>query len=257
MQYHVYIYEGFLGQTICKRAILEGYEVTSLSRRGLPPTGVTPATKTIDYRKGDARQMEAVTNILSEGGYSGIVHCIGLLLDSESGLGEYNVFVSGSGSLLDSKSTYDTITRITAFNAIDAALDYAVTAGLEKPLPFCFTSGADAGWPNVLGGPQIEKFLAPEWLRRYLTAKRAVEKKLLGSTPQLRPVIVRPSLIYSLDRPASYVPVGAFFLGNSVGLPFVDRPVTVQALSCAIVRAMDRDSVSGILRYSEIEELSQ
>ena len=67
------------------------------------------------------------------------------------------MFVSGSGSLLDSKSTYDTITRITAFNAIDAALDYTVTAGLEKPLPFCFTSGADAGWPNVLGGPQIEK----------------------------------------------------------------------------------------------------
>jgi len=70
-----------------ERAILEGDEVTSLSRRGLPPTGVTPATKTIDYRKGDARQMEAVTHILSEG-YSGIVHCIGLLLDSESGLGE-------------------------------------------------------------------------------------------------------------------------------------------------------------------------
>ena len=44
------------------------------------------------------------------------------------------MFVSGSGSLLDSKSTYDTITRITAFNAIDAALDYTVTAGLEKPL---------------------------------------------------------------------------------------------------------------------------
>ena len=63
---------------------------------------------------------------------------------------------------------------------------------------------------------------------------------------------MRPSLIYSLDRPASYVPVGAFFLGNSVGLPFVDLPVTVQALSCAIVRAMDRD----IRRYDLVNLLA-
>jgi hypothetical protein len=223
----------------------------------LPPASTKSSTTKIDYRKGDARQKEAVTNILSEGGFSGIVHCIGLLLDSESGLGEYNVLVSGSGSILDSSSTYDTITRITAFNAIDAAIEYSERAGLEKPFPFCFTSAAEAGWPDVLGGPQIEMFLAPEWLRRYLVAKRAVEQKLLGSSPQLRPVIVRPSLIYSLDRPSSYVPVGAFFVGNSVGLPFVDRPVTVQALSCAIVRSMDNDNIEGIQRYQQIDDLSQ
>jgi nucleoside-diphosphate-sugar epimerase len=251
--------QGFLGQTVCKRAVLEGYEVASLSRRGLPPpsSGAPSSAANIDYRKGDARDKLAVTSILSEGGFSGIVHCIGLLFDSESGLGDYNVFVSGSGSLLDNKSTYDTITRVTAFNAIDAAIEYSEKEGLEKPLPFCFTSAAEAGWPEVLGGPQIEKFLAPEWLRRYLSAKRAVEEKLLGSSPQLKPIIVRPSLIYSLDRPSSFVPVGAFFVGNSVGLPFVDRPVTVQALSCAIVKAMDKDDVSGILRYPQIDELSQ
>lgn len=28
---------GFLGQTVCKRALAEGFQVTSLSRRGLPP----------------------------------------------------------------------------------------------------------------------------------------------------------------------------------------------------------------------------
>jgi len=85
---------GFLGQTICRRAILEGYSVTSLSRRGLPPsvssstttnsgisvsptnggsTSSTSSSKTnsIDYRKGDARTKEAITNILNEGGYVG------------------------------------------------------------------------------------------------------------------------------------------------------------------------------------------
>mmetsp|Transcript_24489 Transcript_24489/g.53628 ORF Transcript_24489/g.53628 Transcript_24489/m.53628 type:complete len:393 (+) Transcript_24489:84-1262(+) len=123
---------GFLGQTICRRALLEGYEVTSLSRRGLPPVtstntndnkkGSSGAGSGIVYRKGDARQAETIPSILEEGGYVGVVHCIGLLLDDASGLGTYNRFVSGSGSVPDENSSYDAITRVTAFNAIDASI---------------------------------------------------------------------------------------------------------------------------------------
>lgn len=245
---------GFLGQTICKRALLEGYEVTSLSRRGLPPDAVESSAP-VDYRTGDAREKESIGDILNEGGYTGVLHCIGLLFDDESGLGQYNAFVSGSGSLPDSKSTYDTIIRVTSFNAIEAAAEYA--EGREKPLPFCFTSAAEVGWPDVAGGKQVERFLAPGWLKRYLSAKRTVEKKLLSMEPTLRPIIVRPSLIYSLDRPQAYIPVSAFFVGNKVGLPFVDRPVTVQALACAMIRSMDRDTVSGVQRYKEIDQLNE
>mmetsp|Transcript_34137 Transcript_34137/g.80345 ORF Transcript_34137/g.80345 Transcript_34137/m.80345 type:complete len:348 (-) Transcript_34137:155-1198(-) len=283
---------GFLGQTICRRALLEGYQVTSLSRRGLAPSSSDGAsessngsngsssggTNSIDYRAGDARQAETISSILGEGGYVGVVHCIGLLLDDASGLGTYNRFVSGSGSVPDEKSSYDAITRLTAFNAIDSTIRYVQNNNNndnddEKPgrFPFVFTSAAEAGWPDVPGGRQIEEFLAPEWLRRYLVAKRAVESKLLGSNGSgngsgnaappssavLRPIIVRPSLIYSLDRPASYVPVGAFFVGNKVGLPFVDRPVTVQSLANAVVKAIGKDStVEGVLRYPEIDALS-
>lgn len=107
------------------------------------------------------------------------------------------------------------------------------------------------------GGSFIEQNLAPEWLQRYLTAKRAVETKLLQSSPPLRPIIVRPSLIYSLDRPLALPSVGAFFVGNKLGLPFVDRPVTVQALSCAMVRSMDRENISGIQRFTEIDALNE
>eukprot|EP00536_Pseudo-nitzschia_multiseries_P006120 jgi/Psemu1/296137/fgenesh1_pm.126_\ len=269
---------GFLGQTICRRALLEGYQVTSLSRRGLPPvTSDNPSESqrssssrsggkggSIDYRAGDARQAETIPSILGEGGYVGVVHCIGLLLDDASGLGDYNRFVSGSGSVPDENSSYDAITRQTAFNAIDASIQFANDReGSQGRFPFVFTSAAEAGWPDVPGGGQIEKFLAPEWLRRYLAAKRSVESKLLGtdgnqsSTAGLRPIIVRPSLIYSLDRPASYVPVGAFFVGNKLGLPFVDRPVTVQSLANAVVKSISQDStVEGILRYPEIDSLS-
>lgn len=180
-----------------------------------------------------------------------------------------NRFVSGSGSLPDANSTYDSITRLSAFNAIEATADYVKQQQTQQQagdgdkntstFPFVFTSAAEAGWPDVPGGPQVEQFLAPEWLRRYLQAKRAVEAKLMEMQEQslLRPIIPRPSLIYSLDRPASYLPVGAFFVGNQVGLPFVDRPVTVQSLATAIVRSISQPSVSGVLRYPQIDELSQ
>jgi nucleoside-diphosphate-sugar epimerase len=262
---------GFLGQTICKRAVLEGYAVTSLSRRGLPPdldsesstvsSTTTGMSSTVDYRQGDARKKESISNILQEGGYTGVVHCIGLLFDNDSGLGSLNKFVSGSGSLLDSESSYDTITRLTSFNAIEAALEYAESEANvnSKPLPFCFTSCAEAGWPDVAGGDFIESIM-PEFIKRYMVAKRAVEKKLMACEPGqlLRPIIVRPSLIYSMDRPTAYVPVGAFTLANMVGLPFVDRPVTVQSLGSAIVAAMGQQStVKGVLRYKDIDALNE
>lgn len=250
---------GFLGQTICKRAVLEGYSVTSLSRRGLPPdtesSSVAAGISNIDYRQGDARKKESVSNILDEGGYTGVVHCIGLLFDNDSGLGSLNKFVSGSSSLLDSESSYDTITRLTSFNAIEAATEYAVQQG-QQGMPFCFTSAAEAGWPEMTGGAFIEGVM-PEFIRRYLSAKRAVEAKLMASEPVLRPVIVRPSLIYSMDRPSSYLPVGAFTVFNKVGLPFVDRPVTVQSLGSAIVSAMGKESVKGVLRYTDIDDLNE
>lgn len=248
---------GFVGQTVCRRAIVEGFSVTSLSRRGMPNSSsqtTSSAADKIDYRTGDARQKVAIQNILQERGYVGIIHCLGLLFDTESGLGNYNTLVSGSGSLPDPNATYDTITRLTAFNAIECAEEYAKSRN-QSDFPFAFVSAAEAGWPEMPGGSFIENNLAPDFLRRYLIAKRAVEERLLSSSV-LRPIIVRPSLVYSLDRPASFPSVGAFFVGNRLGLPFVDRPVTVQALASSLVRAVDKDSVRGVLRYPQMDELS-
>lgn len=187
----------------------------------------------------------------------GLIHCVGLLLDDASGLGQYNRFASGSGSLPDAGGTYDDITRLTAFNAIEAASGYVQFNKLNTSFPVVFTSAAEAGWPGMEGGSFVENTFAPDFLKRYLAAKRAVEEKLLSSEPLLRPVIVRPSLIYTMDRPASFPAVGAFFLGNKIGLPFVDQPVTVQALANAMVRSISKESVKGVLRYKEINAISE
>lgn len=245
---------GYLGQTVCQKALDMGYTPVSLSRRGLPPS----PSSNVDYRQGDARQKESIVNVLNDntddnGEFVGIVHCVGLLFDDASGIGNLNQYVSGSGSLPDSDSTYDTITRLTAYNAIDAAMDYAKAQNKEGALPFCFTSAAEAGWPEVTGGDLIES-LMPDFIHRYMVAKRAVENKLLN-TEGLRPVIVRPSLIYSMDRPASLPAVGTFTILNKIGLPFVDRPVTVDSLATAIVKSIGDSSVSGVQRYMNIDRL--
>ena len=83
---------GYLGQTICQKAVLEGYSVVSLSRRGLPSRGTSKLQESlesfdsskVDYRQGDARQIESIRNILNEGGFAGMIHCVGLLFDDAS-----------------------------------------------------------------------------------------------------------------------------------------------------------------------------
>lgn len=42
-------------------------------------------------------------------------------------------------------------------------------------------------------------------------------------------------------------------VGNRIGIPLVDRPVTVQALSTAIVRSIVKPSVNGVYNYMDIE----
>ena len=52
-----------------------------------------------------------------------------------------------------------------------------------------------------------------------------------------------------------YTAVAAFYVGNALGIPFVDRPVTVDTLAAAAVAAVGDASVSGILDYTRMEEL--
>ena len=67
--------------------------------------------------QGDATNVKLVEDVLKDA--DAAVHAIGLLFDVDSGLQNLNKIVSGSGSIPDSKSTYDAITRTTAFNVID------------------------------------------------------------------------------------------------------------------------------------------
>ena len=266
---------GFVGREVVKRARKKGFTVVSISRRGKL---VDETDQSVTWVSGDASQPNTVQAVIDDfGPFDGCVHAVGLLLDTESGLSALNKYASGSGSSPTSESTYDRVTRQTGeticrffnyfyhplvnicrsfiiflplpihagFTAIDC-LSTAGSTNTNNPIPFIFISAAEAGWT----------FKAPvDFLERYLIAKRAVEKKAL-TNKLLRSVILRPSLIWTLEKPAALISVIPFFIGNFIGLSFVDKPVLLSTLvDAALVSLLDKN-INGILRFKEMEQLT-
>ena len=175
---------GFVGREVCKYAVRSGaFEVTSLSRRGECPKPDDDELSQVSWIAGNALDKEVVNKYVNAN--DAVVHCIGLLFDVNSGLTFLNTFTSASQSNPDEDSTYDNITRKTACNTIEALRNKArLSSLLGSRAPFAFVSCAEAGWPDVKFGKQVDA-AAPEWLQRYLVAKRAVEAELSVSTGQL------------------------------------------------------------------------
>jgi len=190
---------GYVGSAVCERLVKKGYAVTAVSRRGTNPKPGDEFLDQVSWVKGDATDPATVKKIVNDA--DAVVHAVGLLFDVDSGLANLNIIVSGSGSLPDESSTYDNVTRKTMFNiadAIEGKLSFP-SLGKKEKFPLCFVSCAEAGWPDVAGGSFVEEKLAPEWLKKYLGAKRLVEKRLSTST-KIRSAIYRPSLIWDWTK---------------------------------------------------------
>lgn len=244
---------GYVGREVCKLAVARGYQVTSLSRRGVNPDIKDKTLSAVNWVRGDAADEATVRNLVGEN--DAVVHAIGLLFDVNSGLTNMNIVVSGSGSVPDSESTYDKITRRTAFNVINAVRS-KLRMPFSPPTPLAFVSAAEAGWPDVSYGEAVEQ-IAPEWLREYLKAKRAVEAELSLYPEAIRPVVFRPSLIWSWTK-LDVLPIIPFFnLASYLGVPFVDKTVTVTTLSRAIMAGLEDGQVSGVQRYLQMERLEK
>lgn len=204
---------------------------------------------------GDATDPQTVNKIVKDA--DAVVHAIGLLFDVDSGLTNLNKIVSGSGSLPGESSTYDNITRKTMFNVIDAVEKKSILSSItKKKFPVAFVSAAEAGWPEVTLGATVEKQLAPEWLKKYLVAKRAVEKRLMDSDV-IRPVITRPSLIWDWTKYDVLPVIPVFNFASAIGVPFVDKTVRVETLADSIVAGLEDESVTGVQRFFQMEELAK
>lgn len=242
---------GFVGREVCRNAVQQGYKVTSLSRRGINPEPDSALMAQVEWRAGDATDPMTVNKLASSA--DAAVHAIGLLFDAESGLANLNLIVSGSGSVPGEDSTYDRITRLTAFNLI-AALKNRMRLPGSGRTPVCFVSAAEAGWPEVAFGDRVEA-VAPAWLKSYLSAKRQVEAQLGASASAIRPVIYRPSLIWNWKKLDVLPVIPVFNLASALGVPFVDKTVRVETLGRAIVAGLNDESVEGVQRFPQIEFL--
>jgi hypothetical protein len=196
-----------------------------------------------------ANQKQLFDILQTENKFDVYVHAVGLLFDSSSGLSHLNKFASGSSSVPADSATYDLVTRQTAFNAIDLLSQKhsdLITEKSNASLPaMLFVSAAEAGWTFECPVP---------WLERYLVAKRAVESRLLSSQSSLRPVIFRPSLIWTKKRPQGLLSVLPFFAGNFLleGLlgmdSIIDKPITVDMLTDAMIYAAEHSDQVGVKR---------
>lgn len=244
---------GYVGREVARRFVTRGWEVTSLSRRGVNPEPGDPALDCVEWVAGDATDAACVRSFVGDA--DAVVHAVGLLFDVDSGLANLSPIVSGSGSEPGEASTYDRITRQTSYNAIDAAAN-RLRLPFSPRTPFAFVSCAEAGWPDVKFGDAVENNLAPEWLRRYLVAKRAVEGKLNENDQQIRPVIMRPSLIWSWGKLDVLPIIPVFNLASALGVPFVDRTIRVGTLADAIVAGVCDDAVEGVCRFARMDDLA-
>jgi len=249
---------GFVGREVCRYAVQNGFAVTSLSRRGECPEPTDEDLSQVTWVAGNALEKATVEKYVGQA--DAVVHAIGLLFDVNSGLTWANRFTSASKSKPDpDESTYDNMTRRTALLAIDAlkskaAFSPAAIFGGSK-LPIAFVSCAESGWPDVRFGEQVEE-ASPDWLKRYLVAKRAVEDALGASTTQLRPIIVRPSLIWNWQKLDVLPVIPVFNIASALGVPFVDKTVRVETVGKCIVAGLLDESVSGVQRFREMEELA-
>jgi len=236
---------GFVGSRFISLAVDSDYKIVSVSRRGRVDEKSPNYTKNVLWIRGDATDNQFLSDVFKNyGPFTACVHAIGLLLDADSGLSGLNRYASGSGSNPGEKATYDQITRATAVAAIE---NFEKSSScVSKVCPFVFISAAEAGWT-------FKAF--PEFLERYLVAKRAVENRLLNSSKSVRPVIFRPSLIWTWKRPQALLSVIPFAIGSKF-LSFIDRPVLVDDLAQAMLAAIEYDDVYGVQRYFNIDKLA-
>ena len=124
----------------------------------------------------------------------------------------------------------------------------------SEPIPYAFVSCAEAGWPDVPFGDSVES-VSPDWLKRYLVAKRAVEAELT-TTAGVRPIVMRPSLIWDWKKFDVLPVIPVFNIANAVGVPFVDKTVRVETIGKAIVAGLVDSDVSGVQRFQQMEALA-
>jgi len=94
------------------------------------------------------------------------------------------------------------------------------------------------------------------WLEKYLVAKRVVEEQVM-TNKAVRPVILRPSLVWTWDKPQALPAVVPALVAATVGVPFIDKPVMLATLADSAIGALQDPVVRGILRSDDMKHVAK
>ena len=151
---------GFLGSAICKFAVSQSLKVISISRTGIASSS-DPWNSAVEYIKGDALDPSTYSSLVSSS--FGIIHSIGILLDSRTPLNITNTY----------PGSYEHLNRDTALKICEVIEN--------KNIPFVYISAAKG------------LFFSP----RYLSTKREVEDYLTNNQDKIISSVLRPGFLYS------------------------------------------------------------
>lgn len=206
---------GFIGAEVCRVAVAEGHEVVGMGRSGRPAID-GPWTEQVRWLAADVFRPDAWVGHLA--GCDAVVHCVGIAWERpERGV---------------------TFERFNG-NAAVLAADAAERAGVEA---FVYLSAA------------AKPPLLPE---AYINAKRRAEREVLGCA--FRGVVLRPGFVYGARRGIS-VPAAAL-MRAAARVPVLGagvrraRPLPVERVARAALRAATEPGVRGILEMDAIEAL--
>ncbi|KAI5479276.1 mitochondrion NAD(P)-binding protein [Pseudohyphozyma bogoriensis] len=282
---------GFVGSAICSSAVARGWSVISLTRRGEPyatQSGFVPAwVDKVDWRKGTPFDSTAYADLLPTS--DAVVSTLGTLLENsykeKGAVSPLGVAQGVLGNLLGDKGnplrkgakerSYEHLNRDAALAAFRAFAASAPSSPGALPSPFLFISAEDIFRPFIDS--------------RYISTKREAENIIFSESlsPELarkiRPIFVRPSLIYhphknpfstlpatvlsASSRVQSLLPstlrVSSFF-PQTPGLPPITSsmaslltipPIHVDTIGEAVCMAIEDESVRGVMGVKEMRGL--
>ncbi|ORY78409.1 hypothetical protein BCR35DRAFT_305012 [Leucosporidium creatinivorum] len=276
---------GLVGSSVAKKAVARGWEVISLSRKGTPyktPAGHVPAwANQVDWRSASAFQPSSYSSLLPS--CTAVVSTLGILLEGDSyksegqasPLGVLKGVVKGFtgdrgnplGEREGEKRSYERMNRdaaLTLFNAFRSSTP-STSSSSTSPSPFIYISAEDIFRPFIPS--------------RYISTKREAERLIeLGASASekpgeggrsIRPVFVRPSDLRPSARPSvpslrlsthltpsptaapTDLPPALTSLAALLSIP----PIHVDAVGEAVVRAVEREEVRGVLGVKEIRRM--
>ncbi|KAJ7109437.1 hypothetical protein C8R44DRAFT_634992 [Mycena epipterygia] len=281
---------GFIGSAICRSALAQGLQVTSISSSGRPyqtPKGHTPAwTAKVDWQTGDALRPETFARHLD--GAGGVVHTLGVLLEDA----DYKRAVRnsdapallraliGGRNPLSAASTYETMNRDSALRVCEAFLASAPPAEGSRldVRPFVFISAADVFRP----------WIPARYIETKREAERGIAALLAADARRFRGAYLRPGLVYHAHQRPLATPAAALIdltaalharLPNAVRTPlraalarlppvsqhtpspivsvanaFTTPPMHVDHVGAAAVQACVNGGISGVLGVKEMRE---